>query len=111
MGKGKGKGEKDLGMIRFLLRFLGLWLLAGGFVALVLDGVRSIASSRLLVMPLGEAWAGASEASLARVQALVEANLPAGSWGSVIVPLLGAPLAAVLVVLGLLLIVLGRKRG
>ena len=31
-------------MIRFLLRFLGLWLLAGAFVALVLDGVRSIAS-------------------------------------------------------------------
>ena len=42
-------------MIRFLAASLGYLLLAGGFVAAVVDGTRSIASSRLLVMPLREA--------------------------------------------------------
>ncbi|MBS7542334.1 hypothetical protein [Ancylobacter oerskovii] len=95
-------------MIRFLLRFLGLWLLAGGFVALVLDGVRSIASSRLLYTPLGDAWAAASATSLG--QALGDADLPAGGWSHLAAPLLQAPLAAVLIVLGLLLLLAGRRR-
>lgn len=98
-------------MIRFLLRFLGLWLLAGGFVALVLDGVRSIASSQILATSFREAWTRVSEASLARMQESTAAHLPAGSWDFVAVPVLDAPVAAVLVVAGLLLIVLGRKRG
>lgn len=97
-------------MIRFLLRFLGMWLLAGGFVALVLDGVRSIASSAPLITPLGDAWMAVSETTLGQFQTFVEARLPAGSWGSVIVPLLDAPVAAVLGGLGLLLMLIGRRR-
>ena len=53
-------------MIRFLAASLGYLLLAGGFVAAVVDGTRSIASSRLLVMPLREAldrmWPNATPA-------------------------------------------------
>ncbi|GAB4069767.1 hypothetical protein KHC28_24725 [Ancylobacter sonchi] len=94
-------------MIRFLLRFLGLWLLAGGFVALVLDGTRSIASSRVLYTPLGDAWAAVSATGLGRA---LDAELPAAGWESLATPLMQAPLAAVLVVIGLVLIVLGRKR-
>ncbi|MDR6954529.1 hypothetical protein J2X65_003903 [Ancylobacter sp. 3268] len=95
-------------MIRFLLRFLGVWVLAGGFVVVVLDGVRSIAASRLLYTPFGDAWAAASATGLG--QALGDTDLPGGSWGSLATPLLEAPLAAVLVVLGILLILIGRKR-
>ncbi|MCS0495410.1 hypothetical protein NVS89_09895 [Ancylobacter sp. MQZ15Z-1] len=97
-------------MIRFLLRFVGMWLLAGGFVALVLDGVRSIASSSLVMTPLGVTWLATSETSLARAEDLVSSNLPAGTWETVMVPLLQAPLFAVLGVLGLLLILIGRPK-
>jgi len=97
-------------MIRFLLRFIGMWLLAGGFVALVLDGVRSIASSSLVMTPLGVTWLTTSEASLASTQQFIETNLPSGTWNVLMVPLLGAPLFVVLGAAGLLLIVLGRPR-
>jgi hypothetical protein len=43
-------------MIRFLLRFIGLWLLAGAFVALVIDGTRSISAGRLAITQFGTAW-------------------------------------------------------
>lgn len=97
-------------MIRFLLRFVGMWLLAGGFVALVLDGVRSIASSEIVMTPLGVAWLTISENSLAHVQELISEKLPAGSWDLVMAPLLQAPLFAVLAVLGLLLMLIGRRK-
>ncbi|MCS0503056.1 hypothetical protein [Ancylobacter mangrovi] len=97
-------------MIRFLLRFVGMWLLAGGFVALVLDGVRSIASSSLVMTPLGVTWLATSETSLARAEDLVSSNLPGATWETVMVPLLQAPLFAVLGVLGLLLILIGRPK-
>ncbi len=97
-------------MIRFLLRFVGLWVLAGGFVALVVDGTRSIASSDLVMTPLGEAWFAASPTSLARFQSFIETSVSPAVWEYAAVPLLMAPLAAVLGVAGLLLILLGRPR-
>ena|SRR5215212_105321 len=41
-------------MVRFLLRVLGLLLLAAGFVGLVIDGTRSIANSQVVLTPFGE---------------------------------------------------------
>jgi len=96
-------------MIRFVLRFIGMWLLAGGFVALVLDGVRSIASSEIVLSPLGVTWFATSEESFAQFQTFVETRLPAGTWETVMVPLMQAPLAAVLGVLGLILMLIGRR--
>ena len=40
-------------MLRLLIRFMGLALLAGGFVALVVDGTRSLAGGSLYVTTLG----------------------------------------------------------
>ncbi len=97
-------------MIRFLLRFLGIWLMAGGFVALVLDGVRSIASSELVATPLGVTWLATHEESLAAFQQWVNATLPAGSWDLVAAPILQAPLFLVLAVSGLVLMLIGRPR-
>ncbi|MFK8253700.1 hypothetical protein [Ancylobacter terrae] len=95
-------------MIRFLLRFIGLWLLAGGFVAFVVDGTRSIAASDIVMTPLGEAWFAISEGTLAQFQALVETRFSPEMWERFGVPLLMAPLAAVLGGLGLVLMLLGR---
>jgi hypothetical protein len=97
-------------MIRFLVRFIGLWLLAGGFVAFVVDGTRSIASSDIVMTPLGEAWFAANEASLGKFQTLIETHLSPEIWERFMVPLLMAPLAAVLGGLGFILLLLGRTR-
>lgn len=98
-------------MIRFLFRFVGLWIFAGGFVALVLDGVRSIASSAFVTTPLGVAWLAASPDSLARFRTFVETSLSEGLWTSLGVPLLDAPLFAVLGVVGLVFMLIGRRPG
>lgn len=98
-------------MIRFLFRFVGLWILAGGFVALVLDGVRSIASSEIVTTPLGVTWLATSPDSLTRFQSFVETNLSPAIWETAAVPVLNAPLFVVLGVLGLLLMLIGHKKG
>ncbi|HZP21407.1 MAG TPA: hypothetical protein VFB16_14515 [Bauldia sp.] len=101
-------------MLRFLLRFVGLWLIAGSLVAVVVDGARSIAASEVLVTPLGRTWLDLDPASLAATQAFVEQNLEAriGSWlwDPAMLALLAVPTFAFLAVLGGLLAWLGRKR-
>lgn len=97
-------------MIRFMLRFIGLWLLAGGFVALVLDGVRSIASSRLVLTPFGATWSTLNEATLTRFQSWIDATFPAWVWPTLVEPALTAPLFAVLGGCGIVLMFLGRRR-
>ncbi|MDQ0511977.1 hypothetical protein [Ancylobacter amanitiformis] len=97
-------------MIRFLLRFIGMWVLAGGFVALVLDGVRSIAASQVVMTPLGVAWLVTSEESLGHVQAFISEKLSPRVWDVIAPPLLQAPLFLVLGVIGAGLLVLGWRR-
>jgi hypothetical protein len=55
-------------MIRFLLRFLGLCLLATAFFFLVYDGTRSIANQHMVWTDLGQAWALIDQDNLAAVQ-------------------------------------------
>jgi hypothetical protein len=97
-------------MIRFLFRFFGMWLLAGAFVALVIDGTRSIGASRIVLTPLGEAWSALHPQSLFSMQAWVEQRLIAWVWDPVLISLLFTPLWIVLGVLGLLFVLLGRPR-
>ncbi|QFR34317.1 hypothetical protein [Ancylobacter sp. TS-1] len=97
-------------MIRFLFRFIGLWILAGAFVALVLDGVRSIAASEIVTTPLSVTWLATSPDSLARFQSFVEGNFSGVVWETLAVPVLGAPLFAVLGVAGILLLLIGRPK-
>jgi hypothetical protein len=69
-------------MIAFLARFIGLWLIAGALVALVVDGTKTIAASRLTVTPLGLAWYSLSPSSLMRTQEFVQREVEAyiGHW-------------------------------
>jgi len=93
-------------MIRFLFRFIGLWLLAGAFVALVIDGTRSVSASRLLFSPLGDAWALVAPANLASVHKA----LAGGVYEAFFKLLLATPFFAVLAALGLLFLLIGRRR-
>ena len=93
-------------MIRFLFRFIGLWLLAGAFVALVIDGTRSVSASQFVAAPLRSIWALIDPASLAAAQA----RFASGTLGQLFEYLLSAPFFAFLAVLGLLFLLIGRRK-
>jgi hypothetical protein len=97
-------------MIRFLFRFVGLWLLSGAFVALIIDGTRSIGASRLVLTPLREAWSAVSAASLEAFQSWTKSHLLALAWDPLAVSILSMPLWAVLATIGVIFVVLGRPR-
>lgn len=96
-------------MIRFLFRFVGFWLLAGGFVALIVDGTRSIAASALVFTSMGDAWFALSPDSLEQAEASGRTGMPE-VWNNAILPLLSLPAFLILVVLGVGLLSLGRVR-
>jgi hypothetical protein len=93
-------------MIRFLFRFAGLWLIAGAFVALVIDGTRSVSASRLILSPVRNTWAMFDAATLAAAQKQLGEGLP----GQALEALLSAPLFALLAILGLLFLLFGRRK-
>ena len=97
-------------MIRFLLRCLGFWVFAAALVASVLDGVKSIAASAIVVTPLSETWVAVSPASADAARAAVTDGLGQPlAWEFISSWILGAPTALALGVLGFLLIAAGRK--
>ncbi|MFG1477715.1 hypothetical protein V5F53_03520 [Xanthobacter sp. V4C-4] len=91
-------------MIRFFFRFIGFWLVAGGFVALIVDGTRSIAASRLVFITVGEAWLALAPQNLERAEAAAPQIWPS------LMPLLSLPASVLLVLAGLALLGLGRTR-
>ena len=96
-------------MIRFLLRFLGLLLLALAFIFVVYDGMKSIADRTFYATAIGQFWTEVHASSLQAAQAAVE-RVSGSLWSMAIAPLLEQPAAAVFGVLGAILIVLGRKK-
>ena len=96
-------------MIRGLFRFIGLLLLAAGFVFLLYDGQRSIADQALRLTKLGEFWNDIHQASQQSLQAAVEASAP-WLWNGVGKVLLEQPAWAVLGALGIILMLLFRPR-
>jgi hypothetical protein len=97
-------------MIRFLLRTLGLLLLAAAFVFLVYDGTRSIAASQLVYTKVEEVWSLTNAASLQRLQPWIESHGPRWLWDPVVTSVLNAPAAVALGAVGILIIPLGRRR-
>lgn len=93
-------------MIRFLFRFVGLWLLAGAFVALVIDGTRSVSASSLTFIAIRDAWTAADPVRLEAIQK----NF-AGGWAEpLFATLLAMPLFGLLGLVGLILIFIGRRK-
>ena len=96
-------------MIRGLFRFIGVLLLAAGFIFLIYDGQRSIADQTVRLTRLGEFWNDIHQTSQQSLQTLVEANVP-WLWNSAGKVSLNQPTWAVLGVLGILLMLLFRPR-
>jgi hypothetical protein len=95
-------------MIRFLLRFIGLWLLAGGFIFLVYDGTKSIASNAVLMTRVQDVWGNVHQASLLALEPTLE-SYAHFLWKPVMTTFLEQPVALVFVILGVILMIVGRK--
>ena len=96
-------------MIRFLLRFVGMVLLALAFIFFVYDGTKSIADQRLYITKVAEVWATFHEAGLAQLQPALE-RLAMWLWDPVARYVLDAPVCLVLLILGTIFVLLGRKK-
>ena len=97
-------------MFRFFSRALGLWVVAGAFVAAVIDGMKSIAASTLIVTSTLAAWGDLAPSTLGATRALIEGRIGAGVWHTATATLLALPTWAVLGVIGAGLIALGRPK-
>jgi hypothetical protein len=97
-------------MIRFLLRFIGLLLLALAFIFVIYDGMKSIADKDLVLTKIGQFWIDVHTSSMQLFQAAVERYTSADVWRLAVQPILDQPAAAVFGIIGILLILLGRKK-
>ena len=101
-------------MIRFLFRFIGLWILAAGFVALIRDGTAAIAAPNSFdvskLVKFGDDWTNIHAASLNSLKALIERHLGPTVLEFVSLYILNLPTWLVLGILGSILILIGRKK-
>jgi hypothetical protein len=97
-------------MIRFLFRSLGFFALAAAFLMVVYDGMKSIVDSRLTITSVRGLWELLNAASLQSLRPLIEDRLGPYAWDPVFAAFLNTPSWAVLGVLGIILVLLGRKR-
>jgi hypothetical protein len=97
-------------MIRFLLRFIGLLLLALAFVFFVYDGTKAIANQQWIYMKVSDTWALVDQTTLVKLQPAIEAHAPHWLWDPVMLTVLNAPTWLVLAILAAILILLGRKK-
>jgi ABC-type Fe3+ transport system permease subunit len=97
-------------MIRFVLRTLGLWILALGFIFLIYDGTKSIAGDQVYFTKLGEVWNWINSTSLQLLQPAIERHVAEWLWNPVILSVLTAPACLVFAILGAILMLLGRKK-
>jgi len=96
-------------MIRGFFRFVGLLLLAGGFIFMVYDGARWVADQSLRFTRFGQFWNDIHQSSQQAFRALVEAKAP-WLWTSVVRVVLDQPVFAVMGVLGIVLMLVFRPR-
>jgi hypothetical protein len=97
-------------MFRFLFRLFGLLFLAAAFIVVVYDGTKSIAASNVYFTSVRALWDTINAASLANLRPVIEERLGAFAWDPVFAGFLSAPSAAVLGVLGIIFVLLGRKK-
>ena len=98
-------------MIRFVLRFFGLLLLALSFILLVYDGTKWIADQSLNISTLGAIWANIHQGSLSALEPFVERLGGPWVWQGIVKRyLIDQPVWLVLAIIAAILILLGRKK-
>jgi hypothetical protein len=102
-------GQHRLAMIRFLLRFLGLCLLATAFFFLVYDGTKSIANQQLVTVKVAEVWAMVDQDSLNLAQTWLK-RTAMWAWDPFLQKVFELPIWIVLALAAMILILLVRKK-
>jgi len=97
-------------VIRFVLRFVSVLMLAGAFAAAVIDGARSLADQALEFYSMGWALAHAFPAKFPLLQPFVEKHFGARAWDPVLLDVLSAPACLELLIVGFLLFTVARPR-
>jgi hypothetical protein len=97
-------------LFRFVIRLLALLLLAGAFVAAVIDGARSIGSDELAMTSLGVTLYWALPSKFPLLQPLIEGRFGQRVWDPVMLTVLKAPTLVVLAAMGAGLLFLVRRR-
>jgi hypothetical protein len=97
-------------MIRFVFRFVGLLILAGGFIALIYDGTKSIAGGTPVFTPLGQIWNNVHSSSLQLLQPAIERHISPFLWDPIVLNILTAPAWLVFGIIGAVLMLIGRKK-
>ena len=78
-------------MLRMLLRFTGLCLLAVAFTGLIIDIAHSIAAKKLLFTEIGAALMELAPIKLASVQFFIEHHLPQFVWDPLLATVMRLP--------------------
>jgi hypothetical protein len=97
-------------MIRFVFRFLGMVTLAAAFIFFVYDGTKSIAGNGLFVTKVGDAWSAIHQNSLLLLQPAIERHVAVWLWDPMLLTVLEQPAWLVLLILGAILVLLGRRK-
>jgi hypothetical protein len=97
-------------MIRFLLRFIGLICLAAAFILVIYDGTKSIAGNGVSLTTVRALWELVNAGSLAKLKPLIEPYAGGMLWDPAMVSILAAPAWGLLGMVGILLILFGRKK-
>ena len=97
-------------MIRFLFRFVGLVLLAAGFIFFVYDGAKTLADNVIRITKVGDVWNQVHSTSLQLLQPAIERHVAEWLWDPVVLSVLTAPTWLVLAIVGSLLMIIGRKK-
>lgn len=99
-----------ISLFKLIFRLAGYSLLAGALLAMIADGSKSIAQSKLILVPLGQFWFEHAPESLGLAQAAVQRHVNPFLWDPVIQTILTWPIWSVLIPLGLIFLWLGAKR-
>jgi len=97
-------------MIRFLFRFIGVLCLAAAFILVIYDGTKSIAGNNLYLTSVRALWDLINAGSLAQLKPAIQHYANGLLWDPMMVTFLRAPSWSVLGGLGIILILLGRKK-
>lgn len=105
-----GQTTKGTKMLSLVLRVLGLLIFSAGIVALVGDGIRSIAADRIALTSIRASWSGIDAASLSAFETFVHARLSEAAADMVLTTALGWPTPLAAGLTGLALMAAGRRR-
>jgi hypothetical protein len=97
-------------MIRFLFRFIGVLCLAAAFILVIYDGTKSIAGNSLYLTSVRALWDLINAGSLAQLKPQIQSYANGLLWDPVMLALLAAPSWSVLGILGIIFVLVGRKK-